>query len=372
MSTSRRQFLTTTASLAGAAAATSLVGCQAGGGGGGSREQANAGPDSAATQTPDTPPTGDAVPTFTTPTSTRRGDMLYRPLGRTGQTVSLLGLGGFHLSIPQSDGEATRIIHKAIDNGVTFMDNCWDYADGKSENRMGAALRGGYRDKVFLMTKLDGRTGESANKQLEESLKRLQTDHVDLLQIHEVLRMEDPDRSFAPGGVVEALQAAQKAGKIRFIGFTGHKDPLVHLRMLDTARVHGFRFDTVQMPLNVMDAHFRSFAHQVLPVLVREQIGVCGMKPLASGEVVTSQTIDPIDALHYAMNLPTSVVITGCDSEKILDQALQAVRTFQPMSREQVAALLAKTAQAAANGRYERFKTSNIFDSTAKNPEWLG
>jgi aryl-alcohol dehydrogenase-like predicted oxidoreductase len=142
--------------------------------------------------------------------------------------------------------------------------------------------------------------------------------------------------------------------------------------MLDTARVHGFRFDTVQMPLNVMDAHFRSFAHQVLPVLVREQIGVCGMKPLASGEVVTSQTIDPIDALHYAMNLPTSVVITGCDSEKILDQALQAVRTFQPMSREQVAALLAKTAQAAANGRYERFKTSNIFDSTAKNPEWLG
>jgi predicted aldo/keto reductase-like oxidoreductase len=367
MSATRRQFLTTTASFAGAAAATSLIGCQQA-----SREQAQAGPDSAATQAPDAPPTGDAVPSFATPASTRRGDMLYRQLGQTGQSVSLLGLGGFHLSIPQSDEEAIRIVRKAVDNGITFMDNCWDYADGKSENRMGRALRDGYRQKVFLMTKVDGRTRDSASTQLEESLKRLQVETLDLVQVHEVLRMEDPDRSFAPGGVIEALQAAQKAGKLRFIGFTGHKDPLVHLRMLETARLHGFRLDTVQMPLNVMDAHFRSFAHQVLPVLVREEIGVLGMKPLASGEVITSGTVSAIEALHFAMNLPASVVITGCDSEKMLDQALQAARTFQPMPRERVAALLARTAGAASNGRYERFKTSNIFDSTAKNPEWLG
>ena len=209
--------------------------------------------------------------------------MLYRTLGRTGQSVSLLGIGGFHLSIPDRDEEAIKIVRKAIDHGVTFLDNAWDYADGESEKRMGEALRDGYRGKAFLMTKLDGRTAKAAKEQLEESLKRLRTDVIDLVQIHEILRMEDPDRCFAPDGVVEALLAAQKAGKIRYIGFTGHKDPVVHLRMLETGKLHGFTPDTVQMPLNIMDAHFRSFAHQVVPVLVQEQIGVLGMKSLGSG-----------------------------------------------------------------------------------------
>lgn len=366
MDSTRRNFLMTTAGVAGMAAAARVGLGQA------NREQAEAGPDSAATQVPDAVPSGDAVPAFETPVTIRKGDMMYRQLGRTGQSVSLLGLGGFHLSLPPSEEEAIKIVRKAVDSGVTFLDNCWDYAEGKSEIRMGKALRDGYREKVFLMTKIDGRTAEVANKQLEESLKRLQTDVIDLLQIHEVLRLEDPDRSFAPGGVVDALVSAKAAGKIRYIGFTGHKDPVVHLRMLETARAHGFRFDTAQMPLNVMDAHFRSFAHQVVPVLVREQMGILGMKPLASGEVVTSNTVSPVEALHYAMNLPTSVVITGCDSERILDQALLAVKTFVPMSREAVAGILAKTARAAANGRYERFKTGNVFDSTAKKPEWLG
>jgi aryl-alcohol dehydrogenase-like predicted oxidoreductase len=366
MTPTRREFLVTSASLAGVALSGELAMSQV------QREQAEAGPPSPAAQFPDRPPAADAVPDFVTPATTSRGDMQYRTLGRTGQTVSLLGLGGFHLSIPKADDEALRIVRKAIDHGVTFMDNSWDYANGKSETRMGQALRDGYRQKVFLMTKLDGRTAKAADQQLEESLKRLQVDVIDLVQIHEVLRLEDPDRSFEPGGVVEALVAARKAGKIRYIGFTGHKDPVVHLRMLETAKLHDFHFDTAQMPLNVMDAHFRSFAHQVLPELVKEQMGILGMKPLGSGEVVTSKTVEPIEALHYAMNLPTSVVITGCDSEKILDQALEAAKTFKPLPREQIAALLAKTKQAAQFGQYERFKTSNVFDSTAKNPQWLG
>jgi aryl-alcohol dehydrogenase-like predicted oxidoreductase len=338
----------------------------------GANEQAQPGPESARTTGP-APAPNDPVPTFPAPTSTKKGDMLYRPLGKTGETISLLGLGGFHLSMPQTDEEATRIIHKAIDHGVTFMDNSWDYANGKSETRMGNALKeGGRRDKVFLMTKLDGRTAKAANGQLEESLKRLQTDHLDLVQVHEVIRMEDPDRSFEPEGIVNALVTAKKAGKLRFIGFTGHKDPLIHLRMLETARLHNFTFDTVQMPVNVMDAHFRSFSHQVLPVLVRENIGVLGMKPFAGGAIITSGTAAPADCLHFAMSMPTSVVITGCDSERILDQALDAVKTFQPLDKNALSAILAKTRDAALSGRFERFKTATLFDSTAKHPEWLG
>ena len=237
---------------------------------------------------------------------------------------------------------------------------------------MGKALRDGYRDKVFLMTKIDGRTKQAAAEQIDESLKRLQTDHVDLMQHHEVIRLEDPDRIFAEGGAQEALLEAQKAGKIRYIGFTGHKDPFVHLRMLEVAAKHHFRFDTVQMPLNVMDAHFRSFEHEVLPVLVKDQIGVLGMKSMADKKIVDSGVVTPLECLHYAMTLPTSVVITGMESMKVLDQALEAVRAFKPMTTSQVAALLKRTATAAAGGRYEPFKTTPDFDSTARHPEWLG
>jgi aryl-alcohol dehydrogenase-like predicted oxidoreductase len=222
------------------------------------------------------------------------------------------------------------------------------------------------------MTKIDGRTKEAATKQIDESLKRLQTDRIDLLQHHEIIRMEDPDRVFASGGSMEAVLEAQKAGKIRYIGFTGHKDPLVHLRMLEVAKQNNFRFDTVQMPLNVMDAHFRSFERQVLPVLVKDRIGVLGMKSMGDPYILKSNTVKPIECLHYAMNLPTSTVITGIESMKILDQALEAVRTFEPMSQEQVTALLDRTREAAAKGQYELFKTSNQYDSTAKNPQWLG
>lgn len=302
----------------------------------------------------------------------KKGDMIYRPLGRTGEKVSAIGLGGFHIGQPKDEQEGMRIIRSAIDGGITFMDNSWDYHNGDSEIRMGKALRDGYRQKVFLMTKIDGRTKESAASQLDESLRRLQTDHLDLLQFHEIIRMEDPDRIFAPGGAMEAVQEAKKNGKVHYIGFTGHKDPLIHLRMLEVAAAHQFRFDTVQMPLNVMDAHFRSFGGQVLPVLVKEEIGVLGMKPMGSGIILKSKTVTPIECLHYAMNLPTSTVITGIDSMQILNQAFEAARTFKPMSQDEVSALLARTTEAANAGRYELFKTSSSFDSTAHNPKWLG
>jgi predicted aldo/keto reductase-like oxidoreductase len=307
-----------------------------------------------------------------TPDSERRGDMLYRKLGKTGATVSLIGLGGFHIGVQPDESESTRIIRSAIDRGITFMDNCWDYHDGGSEKRMGNAMKDGYRDKVFLMTKIDARNKRDANKQLEDSLKRLQTDHIDLVQHHEIIRMEDPDRVFADGGSNEALVEAQKAGKIRFIGFTGHKDPRIHLYMLEVAKKKGFRFDAVQMPLNVMDAHFRSFGQLVLPELVRQEIGVLGMKPFAGGHVLRSNTVKPIDCLHYAMNLPTSVVITGMDSMKMLEQAIEAAKTFEPMKAEQVSAILAKTKDVAGEGKFEPFKTSSMFDGTAHHPEWMG
>lgn len=311
------------------------------------------------------------LPTTTQP-GERRGDMLYRALGATGQQVSLLGLGGYHIGSAASEKEAIRLVRTAVDRGVTFMDNSWDYHDGKSEVWMGKALQDGYRQKVFLMTKEDGRTRQATAKQIDESLKRFQVDHIDLMQIHEVIRMEDPDRVFADDGAIHALIEARKAGKIRYIGFTGHKDPYVHLRMLATARANNFRFDAVQMPLNVMDAHFRSFAHEVVPGLVRENIGVLGMKSMGSGAIITANVVTPTQCLHYAMTLPTSVVINGISNMELLEQALNAVKTFKPMSREQLAVLLEQTAQAAASGRYEGFKTSTKFDSTAIHPEWLG
>src|SRR5678815_1792610 len=236
-------------------------------------------------------------------------EMPTRKLGRTGVEVSLVGLGGWHLGFKYIDEELSiRIIRNAIDSGINFMDNCWDYNDGASEKRMGKALRDGYRDRVFLMTKIDGRSKQNASKQIDESLKRLQTDRIDLMQHHEVIRLEDPDRIFAEGGAMEAVVEAQKAGKIRYIGFTGHKDPFVHLRMLEVAQQHKFRFDAVQMPLNVMDAHFRSFGAKVLPVLVKEGIGVLGMKSMGDGLILKSKTVTPVECLQYAMNLPVSTV----------------------------------------------------------------
>jgi aryl-alcohol dehydrogenase-like predicted oxidoreductase len=302
----------------------------------------------------------------------RAGEMIYRQLGKTREKVSAIGLGGHHIGRPKEPNEGIRIIRTAIDHGITFMDNCWDYHDGESERRMGAALRDGYRQRVFLMTKFDGRTRQSTAQQIDESLKRLQTDHVDLMQYHENIRMEDPDRFFAPGGALEALTDAKKAGKIRYIGFTGHKDPLVHLRMLDIAAEHKFHFDACQLPVNVMDAHFRSFGRQVVPRLVKEGIGVLGMKPLADGLIMKSGTVSAIECLHFALSQPTSVVITGCESLDRLNQALEAVRTFKAMGEAEMTALLAKTKAAATSGQYELFKTTNMFDGTAHNPKWLG
>ncbi|MEH2059899.1 MAG: aldo/keto reductase [Nostoc sp.] len=305
-------------------------------------------------------------------TPIRRGEMLYRHLGRTGEQVSVIGLGGYHIGKIQEEQESIKLIRSAIDRGINFMDNSWDYHNGRSHRWMGNALKDGYRQKVFLMTKIDGRTKDAAKMQIDESLKDLQVDHIDLLQHHEILRFEDPDRVFAPGGAMEAVVEAQKAGKIRYIGFTGHKNPQIHLQMLETAAQNGFRFDTVQMPLNVMDAHFRSFEHQVLPVLVKNNIGVLGMKSIGESYILRSNTVSAIECLHYAMNLPTSVVITGIDSMGILDQAFEAVRTFKPMDQAQVTALLARTREAAAKGQYERYKTTTQNDSTAMNPAFLG
>ncbi|HSY98463.1 MAG TPA: aldo/keto reductase [Terriglobales bacterium] len=304
--------------------------------------------------------------------SDSRNGIPYRTLGRTREKVSLIGLGGYHLGKQADPQESIRIIRTGLDEGINFLDNCWDYNGGESEIRMGNALRDGYRQKAFLMSKIDGRTKAAAASQINESLRRLQTDRIDLLQFHEVIRDADPDRIFAEGGGMEAVLEAQKAGKLRFVGFTGHKSPDIHLKMLDTASKHSFAFDAVQMPLNVMDAHFNSFEKKVLPVLLKNDIGVLGMKPMGDHVILESKTATPVECLHYAMNLPTSVVITGCDSIAILQQALQAAHSFQPMNSTQVAALLAKTAKAAEAGQFELYKTSHQFDGTYANPQWLG
>jgi len=299
--------------------------------------------------------------------------MIYRTLGSTGERVSAIGVGGWHLGLKTVDEQlANRIVRSAIDRGITFLDNCWDYNEGVSEERMGKALRDGYRNHAFVMTKIDGRSKKEATRQLDESLRRLGVAYIDLVQHHEIIRFDDPHRIFHAEGANAALVEARNAGKIRYIGFTGHKDPSIHLYMLEVAKENSFKFDTVQMPLYVMDAHYRSFEKRVLPELVKLQIGVLGMKSMANGILLKSKTVTPIECLHYAMNLPTSVVITGIDSMEILDQAFAAIESFHPLSNGEREALLANTREAAVNGRFEPFKTSSIFDSTAENPEWLG
>jgi len=338
-------------------------------------------PVEAATQAPTQPPA--KVPKEPQPGAPREEDiqlpadgvMPKRRLGRTGVEVSLVGLGGFHIGVAKDEQTAIRIIRMAIDHGLTFMDNCWDYNEGKSQIWMGRALRDGYRKRAFLMTKIDGRTKQAAAAQIDQCLRSFDTDTIDLVQIHEIIRASDPDRVFGADGAIEALVAARKAGKLRFIGFTGHKSPAIHLKMLKTAKAHGFAFDTVQMPLNVMDAHYDSF-EQVLPEAKAQDVGVLGMKPLGSGLFFKSgplaqRTVTPTECLHYAMSLPVSVVITGCETVGVLKQALEAAYRFRPFDDRQRRALLARTAGAAQRGEWERYKTSRTFDGTDQHPWWM-
>jgi uncharacterized protein len=294
-----------------------------------------------------------------------------RRLGRTGVQVSALGLGGYHMGQGGSDEDGVRLIRTAIDEGITFIDNCWDYNEGNSETRAGKALADGYRDRVYLMTKLDARKKAPALAQLEQSLKRMNTDRIDLVQIHEVIYPNDPERCFAAGGCVEALVEAQKAGKLRHIGFTGHKDPDIHLAMLAAAKKHGFRFDAVQMPLNVLDAHYRSFEKKVLPELVKDDIAVLGMKSCGSGEVLKSGVVTPEECIRYALSLPTSVVISGMESLELLRKNLKIAREFKPLSESERTELLARTEPKSRTGEFEPFKTTGKYDGTARNPHWL-
>jgi predicted aldo/keto reductase-like oxidoreductase len=303
------------------------------------------------------PPKADAIP--------------RRKLGRTGELVSCIGLGGAHVGMQKNPEDSVRLIRSALDAGINFLDNCWDYHEGQSELRMGRALRDGYRDKAFLMTKIDGRNRDAAAKQIDESLRRLQTDRIDLMQLHEVIRPDDAEKTFAKGGALEAMVAAQKAGKVRYLGFTGHKSADIHLHMLDVAAAHGFRFDAVQLPLNVMDAHTDGFERKVLPRLVEQQIGVLGMKPLGGGKILDSKKVSARECLKYALSLPASVVITGCDSARVLAQALEVARNFRPLAESDRKNLLVKTAKTATES-YELYKSSTHFDGTTHHPEWLG
>jgi predicted aldo/keto reductase-like oxidoreductase len=281
-----------------------------------------------------------------------------RPLGRTGETVSALGLGGYHLGAVGTEREAIALVHRAIDDGITFMDNAWEYHDGVSELRMGKALANGWRQRVFLMTKVctHGRDARTAMRQLEESLRRLKTDHIDLWQVHEVAYAGDPDRHFMKGGVIEALDRAKAKGLVRFVGFTGHKDPALHLEMLS----HGYAFDTCQMPLNCFDATFRSFEQQVLPELARQGIAAIGMKSLGGeGDAVKKRAVNAKEALRYAMSLPVAVTVTGIDSLKVLRQNVGVGRDFTPMSKIEMQRMRTRCAPYAVDGRFELYKTTS-------------
>jgi len=301
--------------------------------------------------------------------ATERNGIPYHPLGSTGEKVSHIGLGGYHIGIQLLESESIQIVRTALDSGINFLDNSWDYNNGQSEIRMGKALRDGYRDKAFLMTKIDGRSKAVAARQIDQSLQRLQVDHIDLMQFHEVIYMTDADKIFAPGGAMEAMLDAKKAGKIRYIGFTGHKSPEIHLNMIAAAAAAKFPLDTVQMPINVMDAHFDSFRAKVLPVLAKAGIGALGMKPLGGAVILRSKTVTAVECLQYALSMPVDVVITGCDSMEILNQALQTARNFKPLTQPELAAILAKTAPVAQTAQYEIYKTTTNFDSNPRQPQ---
>jgi predicted aldo/keto reductase-like oxidoreductase len=293
---------------------------------------------------------------------TNAGGIPLRPLGKTGEMVSLLCLGGHSSTNPPKlpEPESLRLIQRAVDEGITFMDNCWDYHNGGAEEWMGKALaEGGRRDKVFLMTKVCGRTAKEAQSNLEDSLRRLKTDRIDLWQFHEIVYDNDPDWIFAADGAFQTGLKAVKEGKVRYLGFTGHKDPVIHLKMLGMP----FEWASVQMPLNVMDVHYRSFQRHVLPVLLQRNIGVLAMKSLGGTGVIVSQAGVPVeDALRYVLSLPISSLVTGIDSEKVLDQNLKIAREFRPMSADEKAAIDAKTLAMAGDGRFELFKSSKMFD----------
>jgi len=289
------------------------------------------------------------------------GEIPRRKFGRHGEHVSALALGGYHVGKIGTEREAIKIVHAAIDAGITFLDNAWEYHDGKSEVRMGKAIRD-RRDRVFLMTKVctHGRDAKTAMRQLEQSLRRLQTDYLDLWQIHECIYYNDPERHFSKGGAVEALERAKKDGKVRYIGFTGHKDPQIHMAMLS----YKYPFDSCQLPLNAFDASFsnRSFEQRVLPELIEQGIAPLGMKSLGAGQAVKKKAVTPADALGYAMSLPVATTISGIDSMRVLNQNLRVARGFKPMSDDQMAALRSRIAGDAHDGRYELYKTTAQHD----------
>jgi aryl-alcohol dehydrogenase-like predicted oxidoreductase len=288
------------------------------------------------------------------------GTVPHRPLGKTGLDVSIIGVGGFHLGSAKDQPAANEIVARALDSGINFFDNAWDYHDGLSETRLGEALVG-KRDRAVVMTKVctHGRDAKVAMQMLEESLRRLRTDHIDVWQIHEVIYDNDPDLIFAPGGAAEALVKAKQQGKVRFVGFTGHKDPAIHLRMLE----HGFPFDTVQMPLNCLDGTFRSFEQRVLPEATRRGLAVLGMKSLGgSGEIVKYGAATPDEALRYAMSLPVATTISGMETPDVLMQNLAIASSFTPMTADEMRALRERCRSLAADGRFELFKTTKMYD----------
>ena len=300
-----------------------------------------------------------ALPHTSQRTSIRTGteEIPRRAFGSTGETVSALGLGGFHLGLVGSEREATTLVHKAVDAGITFMDNAWEYHEGVSEQRMGKALANGWRQRVFLMSKVctHGRDAKVAMRQLQDSLRRLKTDYLDLWQVHEVAYAGDPERHFVSGGVIEALDRAKRQGLVRFVGFTGHKDPALHLQMLS----YGYPFDACQMPLNCFDGSFRSFEQQVLPEATRQGIAVIGMKTFGGdGTAVKKRVVPAVEALQYAMSLPVAVTVTGIDSSRVLRQNLGVARGFRPLGPLELERMRARYAPHAVDGRFELYKTT--------------
>ncbi|RJQ53237.1 MAG: aldo/keto reductase [Actinobacteria bacterium] len=298
--------------------------------------------------------------------------MPTRPFGKTGERVGLLGMGVW---VEDDERQHIEIVRRGIDEGVSFQDTSWDYHEGRSETRLGRALKGGYRERAFLMTKIDARTKRAAAEQIRQSMDRLGVEFVDLLQFHEVIRMWEPDRIFAEDGAMHAVIEARKAGLVRFVGFTGHKDPEIHLKMLDVAERHDFRFDAHQLPLNAYDPHYRSFEKAVLPRLLKEGIAVIGMKPLGGRYFLEDGgPLSKPELLAYTMSLPVSVCLSAANSMRHLEESLNATRafTFSPPAPHDIVELRERTRLTNEDGRFERYKTTDRFDGTSRNPEWLG